>query len=93
MPSLTHAAWLVSLTNYLATESQQLQLLDAITTTPRTATSRSVPGLAIGEPIGAVALPVEDAVDVVRTAARPTWRFTAVGPRRLGPSADSEEEI
>lgn len=87
MPSLTHAGWLATLTNHLGTRAQQLRLLDAITTTPRAATSMQVPGLTVGEPIGAVALPVHDAVDVIRTAARPTWRFAAAGPRRIEPGA------
>jgi cytosine deaminase len=87
MPSLTHAAWLACLTNHRASESQQLHLLDAITTTPRGAMAGPVPGLTVGGPIGAAAFGVADAVDVVRIAARPSWRFGPAGPRRLGPAS------
>jgi cytosine/creatinine deaminase len=83
LPSLSHAAWLASLTNYLATSAQQLRLLDAITSVPAAATRMRVPSLDVGAPVGAVAFAVEEAVDVVRAAARPTWRVTARGPVRL----------
>jgi cytosine/creatinine deaminase len=83
MPSLSHAAWLASLTNYLATSAQQLRLLDAITTAPAAATRMRVPALDVGGPVGAVAFAVRDAVDVVRSAARPAWRFTPRGAVRI----------
>ena len=79
LPSLSQAAWLASLTNYLATRNQQLRLLDAITDVPRAAMATVVPGLAVGAPVGAIALPVADPVDVVRTSARPSWMLTADG--------------
>lgn len=82
MPSLSQAAWLASLTNYLATEAQQLHLLDAITSTPRASLWIAAPGLDVGRPVGAVALPVAEPVEVIRRAARPTWVLTASGALR-----------
>ncbi|MBW9122080.1 amidohydrolase family protein [Microbacterium trichothecenolyticum] len=70
-PSLTQVAWLASLTNHMGSASEQLALLDAITTTPRTLMGGGLPGLKIGDPVGIAVFDAESPVDVVRSAARP----------------------
>ena len=71
MPSLTHAAWLASLTNHMGSTTAQLKLLDAISAVPRTLLGPDVPGLAIGDVVGAAVFDTPSPVDVVRRAARP----------------------
>ncbi|MGC5249511.1 amidohydrolase family protein [Gordonia sp. DT219] len=77
MPCLSQAAWLASLTNYMATADQQLTLLDGVTNIPRRVIQSAVPGLAIGDLIGASVFDVDQAVDVVRSAARPIELISA----------------
>ena len=72
MPSLTHAGWLASLTNYMSTSARQLALLDAITTVPRSLLTGPVPGIAVGDLVGGALFDVETPVDLIRSAARPT---------------------
>ncbi|UZN04160.1 amidohydrolase family protein [Cellulomonas sp. S1-8] len=72
MPSLTHAGWLASLTNYMSTSARQLALLDAITTVPRSLLTGPVPGIALGDVVGGALFDVESPVDLIRSAARPT---------------------
>ncbi|WP_060654988.1 amidohydrolase family protein [Rhodococcus pyridinivorans] len=71
MPSLTHAAWLASLTNHMGSTTAQLKLLDAISAVPRTLLGPDVPGLAVGDVVGAAVFDTPSPVDVVRRAARP----------------------
>lgn len=92
MPSLTHAGWLASLTNYLSTSEQQLALLDAITTVPRSLMTSPVPGLAVGSMVGGALFDVEAPVDLIRSAARPSALVTARGVTAALPGTARGEE-
>ncbi len=71
MPSLTHAAWLASLTNHMGSTAAQLSLFDAISEVPRALLGSKVPGLEIGGIVGAAVFDAQSPVEVVRRAAHP----------------------
>lgn len=85
LPSLTHAAWLASLTNHMGSATAQLSLFDAIGEVPRALLGGDVPGLEIGGIIGAAVFEAHTPVDIVRQAARPVATISAShGIRTIG---------